>query len=87
MSYPDETPYCRHCNRTLRGHAYWTGKPAYHPEPNGTVRRNHYGGWVCSRSCDWKAALDLEQSMPGHGYHQKTPGCYTYAQMDEKWGE
>lgn len=24
------------------------------------------GGFVCSQRCDYKAALDLEQSMPGH---------------------
>lgn len=60
---------CRGCGRALRGYPYYMGKPAYLPlsEGGGQVKVNHYGGFVCSYSCDYNAALRLEQDMPGHG--------------------
>lgn len=60
---------CRGCGRALRGYPYYMSKPAYLPlsEGGGQAKVNHYGGFVCSYSCDYNAALRLEQGMPGHG--------------------
>ena len=38
----------------------------YHPYTNHPAKSCYYGGFVCSESCDRKACLELEQSMPGH---------------------
>lgn len=86
MSAADEIATCRGCRRVLRGKPYWAGGFAYHPETGEQVKSNHYGGWVCSRHCDFKAALELEQTMPGHGYGQRSPGCYPPGHLDRKWG-
>lgn len=80
---------CRGCGRTIPGKPYYMGGPApyeHTPErPYHRWRANHYGGWVCSRGCDFRAALNLEQSMPGHGDGQRSPGCYPSGFLDEKW--
>lgn len=72
----DEQATCRHCRRVLIGKAYHLGGAAYIPNAKGGIGRrapvNYYGGFVCSEGCDYQAALALEQSMPGHGWHQKT---------------
>lgn len=82
----DEQATCRGCGRALKGHAYWTGKLAYIPETNEQARANFYGGWVCSRDCDVRASLELEQTMPGHGYGQQTPGCFAMERIRRNWG-
>jgi hypothetical protein len=51
----------------------------------GEAKANHYGGFVCSRECDFKAALELERSMPGHKYSQRSPNCYSSEFLDRKW--
>lgn len=77
---------CRHCRRELRGAPYHTGQPAYFPLPEGgRVPACYYGGWVCSRSCDWKTCLELEQSMPGHGIAQQRPGQDAMRRINANW--
>jgi hypothetical protein len=82
---------CRNCRRTIPGKPYYMGGHApYEEVGRGKYRqwrKNHYGGWVCSRSCDFRAALELEQSMPGHGSGQTSPGCYRPGFLDQKWSE
>lgn len=59
---------CRKCGKQLRGKPYHMGGGALLPleDGGGRAKVNHYGGYVCSYRCDYGAALDLEQSMPGH---------------------
>lgn len=76
---------CRGCHRVLNGAPYHTGKPAYIPETGEMARANHYGGWVCSRQCDFNSSLRLEQTMPGHGYGQTRLGCYAQQSLDANW--
>jgi len=56
---------CRGCGLKLRGSPYYKGGLAYHPNPGGEVYACYYGGWVCSRSCEVRACVELEGSMPG----------------------
>jgi hypothetical protein len=84
----DELPTvatCRGCRRKLDGHPYHTGKPAYIPETGERAKVNHYGGWVCSESCDRRASLALEQTMPGHGYSQTRIGSYAQRSLERNW--
>lgn len=87
----DRIAECRWCRRAIPGKPYYMGGTApYETVRSGVYRQwrsNHYGGWVCSRSCDFKAALELEQSMPGHGAEQRRPGCYPPGFLDHKWGD
>lgn len=57
---------CRGCGKHLNGSPYYKGGVATDARGN-RVKVNYYGGWVCSRSCDYRASLELEESMPGHG--------------------
>lgn len=63
----EETARCRHCARPLRGKPYYMGGPAFHPISKEQCKVNYYGGFVCSESCDLRASLELESSMPGAG--------------------
>jgi hypothetical protein len=78
---------CRGCGRQLDGSPYHTGKPAYVPETGERAKANHYGGWVCSRQCDFNSSLRLEQSMPGHGDGQRSLGCYAQQSLNNNWGQ
>lgn len=51
---------CRHCGKLLVGIAYELGGPAYHPETGRPCKVNHYGGFVCSESCDIQICTDVE---------------------------
>lgn len=62
----DEVASCRGCGMLLRGKPYYMGGSAYHPVTGERCPANHYGGFVCSRSCDIRASRELENSMPGH---------------------
>lgn len=66
-----EPALCRWCRRILRGEAYMYGGRAYHPTTGEQCKVNYYGGFICSPGCDFKASLELEQSMPGHTYTQR----------------
>jgi hypothetical protein len=72
----------------LRGKPYYMGGSAYLPleEGGGRALVNHYGGFVCSEGCDYRAALQLEQDMPGHGGQTRlTPPLST--RIAERWAE
>lgn len=73
----DEQAVCRGCGRHMQGSPYFKGGQAYVPAANPRhefdrtpAKRNYYGGWVCSFSCDRRSSLELERSMPGHGWEQ-----------------
>lgn len=86
----NEKATCRHCRCDLIGKAYCYGGAAYIPDAQGRPGKrapvNYYGGYVCSESCDYKAALTLEQSMPGHGYGQKTISGEPLERVRSNWG-
>lgn len=79
---------CRGCGKALRGKPYYMGGDAYLPldEGGGRAKANHYGGFVCSYSCDYRAALRLEQSMPGH-VGQHSLGADIARRIAERWGQ
>lgn len=81
----EETATCRGCGRKLIGKPYWAGGQAYHPETRERAKVNSYGGFVCSYRCDVKAALELEQSMPGHGITQKALLPETARETYRRW--
>lgn len=77
---------CRGCGQALRGKPYHMGGDAYVPldRGGGRAKVNHYGGFVCSEGCDYRSALRLEQSMPGHmGQERLTPPLST--RISERW--
>ena len=82
---------CRHCGRKLIGRNYCFGGRAYIPNAQGNAGKqapvNYYGGYVCSRLCDYNASLDLEQSMPGHGFSQKRIDGPALDRVKSNWGE
>lgn len=82
-----EQATCRGCGKLLRGNAYMYGGRAYDDDTGREAKRNHYGGFVCSRRCDLRASLELEQSMPGHGITQRTLGCFSADALRRNWGE
>jgi len=81
----DENATCRGCGMILRGEPYYRGKPAYHPETGERCKVNYYGGFVCSRQCDFNSSLRLEQSMPGHGSQQRTLDSYSRKRLNSNW--
>lgn len=84
----DDQAVCRGCGRHLDGSPYFKGGRAF--LPGGGYREakvNHYGGWVCSRECDVRAALALEQSMPGHGVQQTRIGQAARERVNRNWPE
>jgi hypothetical protein len=85
----EDSACCRGCGKVLRGKPYYMGGIAYLPleEGGGQAKTCLYGGFVCSRSCDVKACLALEQSMPGHGISQKQVLPETKRNIDAKWGD
>ena len=90
MSAEDQAT-CRHCRRPLIGRDYRFGGRAGIPDAQGRYLRdapvNYYGGFVCSRSCDYRAALALEQSMPGHGYGQTSINGPALDRVNSNWGD
>ena len=82
---------CRGCGRRLNGSPYFKGGRAYVPRQDGSngqeAKVNYYGGWVCSRGCDHRASLELEQSMPGHGWSQKQVGSEAARRIKANCGE
>jgi hypothetical protein len=80
-----ETAVCRGCGRTLKGRPFCYGGSAYIPETLEQAKVNWYGGFVCSRECDFKASLALERDMPGHGIQQTTLGQSARASLERNW--
>jgi hypothetical protein len=85
----EETAVCRGCGKQLVGPPYYMGKRAgqsvYDPVTKEDAKVNFYGGYVCSEACDYRASLELEQSMPGHGYSQKSISGTTLAHHKQNW--
>lgn len=77
---------CRGCGRDLQGRDYAFGSVAHIPETAERAKINHYGGFVCSPRCDYKASLDLEQTMPGHNAQQTKIGCFAQESYNRNWG-
>jgi hypothetical protein len=87
MHQSDDKAVCRNCGRELIGKPYHLGGSAYLPGRKLTpAKANHFGGWVCSHSCDYRAELEQEESMPGHT-GQRSLGVVRARQLREKWGE
>jgi len=85
MSARDDTvARCRGCGRELRGKPYWMGGSAYHPDTGEQAKVNFYGGFVCSRGCDRRASLELEDSMPGAG-RSTTLSTYAQQRLESNW--
>lgn len=91
-SCTDTQAVCRGCGRNLQGSPYFKGGQAYVPAANPRheydrtpAKRNYYGGWVCSRRCDHRSSLELEQSMPGHGWSQQRLGSAAAQSLAANW--
>jgi hypothetical protein len=84
MHEHDTKAVCRGCGLELRGKAYYLGGHAFHPNTGAQAKVNYYGGYVCSESCDRRAHLELEQSMPGHG-GQRSLAPNTSRWIEAKW--
>lgn len=88
-----ESAVCRGCNRTLEGEPYHRGGRAFVPieterrGPRREAKVCHYGGFVCSRECDVRACLRLEQTMPGHDYRQTRVGTFAMECIERNWGD
>ena len=80
----DKTAECRGCWRELDGEPYYKGGQAYHPITKKRCPVNHYGGFVCSENCDFRASLRLEESMPGcTGQTRLSP--YAQQSLKDNW--
>lgn len=62
---------CRYCKKELNGKPYYMGGKAYHPITGKECPVNHYGGYVCSKQCDYSASLEQLVDMPGCGSSSK----------------
>ena len=82
----DEQATCRACGVVLRGKPYCYGGIAFNIMTGEQAKVNHYGGYVCSRECDFRASLALERSMPGHGSEQADVGVYARRSIEANWG-
>ncbi len=74
---------CRGCGIKL----CQSSNGACHPKTKRSVPTCFYGGFVCSEQCDWKACLELERTMPGHGWQQKEPGMIAMQHIKANWRE
>jgi len=83
MSNSRQQEKCRGCGKLLR----CDGRNiAFDPETNEECKKNHYGGFVCSRRCDYNSSLELEQSMPGHSCSDTRLGCSSQQSFDNnRW--
>lgn len=85
----DTQAVCRGCGQRLNGSPYFKGGAAYVPRADGSngpqAKSNYFGGWVCSRECDYRASLELERDMPGHGHKQRQPGREAMARINANW--
>ena len=87
-SCSDTQAVCRGCGKLLNGNPFWKGGSAYDPQTRERAKANFYGGWVCSRQCDYKAAMEQERSMPGCGnYRGSFCMAYQQGELDRKWGD
>ena len=80
----DTQAVCRGCGKLLDGSPYWKGGTAYDPVTRKSAKANHFGGWVCSESCDRRAHLEQERSMPG-GPGPDSLDPNTRRRIEAKW--
>jgi ribosomal protein L34E len=85
MHDSDTNAVCRNCGMILKGKPYHMGGTAYHPHTNEQCPVNHYGGFVCSRVCDYHASLKQLRSMPQCGTATRLD-CYADASLKRNWG-
>lgn len=78
---------CRGCGMKLNGKPYYMGGSAYHPYTKERCPSNYYGGFVCSKSCDYRSALELEKTMPGHNLGQKNLLPKTEKHINRNWSD
>lgn len=86
----EETAVCRGCKKVLRGAPYHLSKTgrAYDPDTGKAAKINYFGGFVCSRSCDYRSSLELESSMPGHmGQTSLSHGTTAHRKVIANWDE
>jgi len=74
---------CRNCGEKISVYKNQSAKVDHSKED---AKWNQYGGWVCSRSCDYNACVTMESSFPGAGV-TKTPGQSSMRKIKENWGE
>ena len=79
-----EVATCRGCRRPLVTYPYAKGR-AYLPTGE-RAPANHYGGFVCSWDCDWRACVEMESSMPGAGPSRR-PGSGAMETIRANWPE
>lgn len=82
----DEQATCRGCGMVLRGRPYRYGGHAFHPRTGEQCPVNHYGGFVCSEACDYRASVEQHASMPGCSTATR-PDCYAAARIRENWSK
>lgn len=80
-----EKAKCRGCGKELKGDAYRYGGRAYDLVTGKEAKKNYYGGFVCSYTCDHRSSLELEQSMPGQGMSQKNLGQESARSLKNNW--
>lgn len=80
----DERAECRNCGMLLRGKPYYMGGSAYHPLTGEQCKVNHYGGFVCSPGCDYRASVKQVSSMPGCAGATR-PDCYAMERLRRNW--
>lgn len=81
----DRVVQCRGCRKVLNGDGS-QGSSVYDPTTKKDSKWNYYGGWVCSRQCDYNSSLELERSMPGHmGQRDLSPGSPSYKSIQKNW--
>lgn len=66
-----DTAKCRGCNLELIGNPYHLGGIARHPETRKECARSHYGGYVCSDSCDDAVTRRMKESIDDHVTSQR----------------
>lgn len=82
----EETAKCRGCGRVLLGKPYYMGGAAFIPGPKREQAKiNFYGGFVCSEACDRRASLELERTMPGHGFDQTRLSSFAADSLRRNW--
>lgn len=68
----------------LRGKPYHLGGRAYHPKTGERCPANHYGGYVCSEQCDYRASIEQVASMPGCAGATR-PDCFAATTIRKNW--
>ena len=76
---------CRGCGKELNGDGGQMSS-VYDPVTKEMSKWNHYGGWVCSKTCDYNSSLELERSMPGHmGQRSLSINSESYRSVERNW--